>query len=619
MATAGIVIGASIPVLGSPPSSAAALGATITVVGHGWGHGQGMGQYGAYGYAQQGQSYQWILAHYYGGTVLTSTAVPSVEVSLSELYGVASLEVAASPGATLIVDGTAVGSPYSLQRGQTATSSGGTDVVVSGPYGGGSRLFGGSISLPAGQADVIDTVGLEAYVDGVVPREEPAGWPAAALEAQAVAARSYALAYTGGGAFPICDTGACQVYGGDPAQYPAPNDSTQSNAAVAATASQVLVCGSDTDCGAPSQAALTEYGSSSGGYTAGGAFPAVPDAGDATPANPNHDWSTTVATSLVQSAFPSVGTLESISITARNGLGDMGGRVTSMVLSGTAGAVTVSGATFAAAVGLLSDWFSVLGATPAPGSDTGYWVVAADGSLYPYGSAPTYGSMQGQALVAPVIGMAPTGDGAGYWMVAQDGGIFSFGDARFLGSTGGHPLVAPVIGMSSTPDSGGYWLVASDGGIFTFGDAGFFGSTGGVPLMAPIVAMARTGDGRGYWLVAADGGVFTFGDARFYGSLGGIRLDAPIVGMVPTSDGRGYWLLGSDGGVFAFGDAGFVGSLGGAGVTGVTSVSPTPDDGGYLLVTAAGAVYTFGDATFLGDPAATAGGWSGRAIGVFTR
>ena len=68
--------------------------------------------------------------------------------------------------------------------------------------------------------------------------------------------------------------------------------------------------------------------------------------------------------------------------------------------------------------------------------------------------------------------MAATPDGQGYWEVASDGGIFSFGDAGFFGSMGGNPLDQPVVGMAATPDGRGYWLVASDGGIFSFGDAG---------------------------------------------------------------------------------------------------------------------------------------------------
>ena len=594
----------------------------LTIIGHGMGHGRGMGQYGAEGYALSGYSYQQILSLYYGGTTLATTSLADITVHLNELDGASSVAVSAPTGSSLVVNGKAAGTSASLTPGQRVTATNGQDVIVAGKWSNGSsREFAGEIVFTAASgstaAQVDNVVPLEDYVEGVVPRESPASWRLAALEAQAVAARSYAIAYTAGGSMPICDWAACQVYGGDPVQYDA-SASTDSDPAVTGTAGQVLECGTDTACGTSTQVALTEYSASTGGYTAGGAFPAVADAGDSTSSNPYHSWTATVATATVESAFPSVGALQSIAVTARNGLGDLGGRVLEMRLTGAAGSETVTGAQFAGALGLDSDWFTITNAAP-PGSDTGYWVVASDGSVYPFGSAPSYGSMAGHTLTAPVVGMAPTGDGAGYWLVAGDGGIFSFGDARFFGSTGGYRLNEPVLGMASTPDSGGYWLVASDGGIFSFGDARFFGSTGGIRLTKPVVAMARTADGNGYWLVASDGGVFAYGDARFYGSAASLPLAAPIVGMVPTADGGGYWLVASDGGVFAYGDAGFVGSLGGTGVTDVQSVSPTPDGKGYLLVTRSGHVHTFGDATYLGDPATSVAGWSGSALGIFAR
>ncbi len=60
--------------------------------------------------------------------------------------------------------------------------------------------------------------------------------------------------------------------------------------------------------------------------------------------------------------------------------------------------------------------------------------------------------------------MAVTPDGGGYWLVASDGGIFSYGDAQFYGSMGGQPLNKPIVGMAATPNGNGYYLVASDGG-----------------------------------------------------------------------------------------------------------------------------------------------------------
>ncbi|MHB1709928.1 MAG: hypothetical protein ACYCV7_00795, partial [Acidimicrobiales bacterium] len=86
----------------------------------------------------------------------------------------------------------------------------------------------------------------------------------------------------------------------------------------------------------------------------------------------------------------------------------------------------------------------------------------------------------------------PPNPTTGYWEVASDGGIFAFGDANFAGSIGGQALNKPIVGMAPAPDGKGYWLVASDGGIFAYGDAGFFGSMGGAHLNQPIVGMARS-------------------------------------------------------------------------------------------------------------------------------
>ena len=57
--------------------------------------------------------------------------------------------------------------------------------------------------------------------------------------------------------------------------------------------------------------------------------------------------------------------------------------------------------------------------------------------------------------------------GSGYWLVASDGGIFNYGTAPFLGSMGGTPLNAPIVGMAAT--ASGYWMAAKDGGVFNYG------------------------------------------------------------------------------------------------------------------------------------------------------
>ena len=206
-----------------------------------------------------------------------------------------------------------------------------------------------------------------------------------------------------------------------------------------------------------------------------------------------------------------------------------------------------------------------LTSTSPPNEDTpslAYWLVGSDGSIYHFGRAPIYGSLAGQTLSAPIVGIAATPDDLGYWLVGSDGTVYSFGDALDAGSTRGTHLNAPIVGMAATPDGGGYWLVASDGGVFAFGDATFYGSTGGIRLNQPIVGMAVDPATGGYWLVASDGGIFSF-NASFFGSTGGVRLEKPIVGMGATPSGGGYWLVARDGGLFTFGDAEFHGSAGG--------------------------------------------------------
>ena len=132
----------------------------------------------------------------------------------------------------------------------------------------------------------------------------------------------------------------------------------------------------------------------------------------------------------------------------------------------------------------------------------GYWLVARDGGVFAFGDAPYAGSTGAVVLNQPIVGMAAvppgasggnaTGPGNGYWLTAADGGVFAFGSAGFFGSTGNLRLNQPIVGMAPTPSGGGYWLVARDGGIFAFGSAGFFGSTGNLRLNQPIVGMAAT-------------------------------------------------------------------------------------------------------------------------------
>src|SRR5208283_5867139 len=82
----------------------------------------------------------------------------------------------------------------------------------------------------------VQRVPLERYVRGVVSAEVPASWPLAALQAQAVASRTYALtAHAGGSRFDVYSDTRSQVYEGVAAETAA------TNAAVAATAGQIVL------------------------------------------------------------------------------------------------------------------------------------------------------------------------------------------------------------------------------------------------------------------------------------------------------------------------------------------------------------------------------------------
>jgi hypothetical protein len=141
-----------------------------------------------------------------------------------------------------------------------------------------------------------------------------------------------------------CDTIACQVYLG------ADHEAATTNQAIADTAGMVRFAG-----GAVSR---TEFSSSTGGWSAGGTFPAVIDEGDDIAANPNHSWQTSIPIASIQSAYPSIGQLVRFEVLARNGLGADGGRVTSLRIVGTTGSVTVTGNEFRSKFGLKSDWFT---------------------------------------------------------------------------------------------------------------------------------------------------------------------------------------------------------------------------------------------------------------------
>lgn len=207
-----------------------------------------------------------------------------------------------------------------------------------------------------------------------------------------------------------------------------------------------------------------------------------------------------------------------------------------------------------------------LSANPA---GTGLAAVDAAGRVAVGGATSWLGDASGMQLRSPIVDIAFTPDGDGYWLVAADGGVFTFGSAPYMGSI---PEVLPpgvmpdrpIAAMSPTTTGDGYWLFASDGGVFAFGDAQFHGSVPqvlgpGRRAKSPVVGAITAADGGGYLLAGSDGGVFAFGTAQFHGSAAPEGRN-DIIAILTAPDG--YRLVMGDGLVRSYGAAHFGGYSG---------------------------------------------------------
>lgn len=87
------------------------------------------------------------------------------------------------------------------------------------------------------------------------------------------------------------------------------------------------------------------------------------------------------------------------------------------------------------ALAVLVAALAVLSPTPAPPAAAAVYPDTT-GEPVAFGGAGSYGSVAGVPLDAPVVAMATTSDGQGYWLAAADGGVFAFGSATFHGSMG---------------------------------------------------------------------------------------------------------------------------------------------------------------------------------------
>jgi stage II sporulation protein D len=334
----------------------------FNIRGGGDGHGVGMSQYGAYGYALHGASYRAILTHYYQGTTL-GTADPARVVRVLLKSGSAAFSGASRAGSTTLNPG----STYSVQAlsgsslalvdpsgKRVGTFSAPLTVSGSGPLSvAGLGRYRGALEFrpAAGGVETVNALALDDYVRGVVSAEMPSSWSAQALDAQAVAARTFAItSHVGGSAFDVYSDTRSQAYRGVAAETRA------TNAAVASTSGQIVTYG-----GRP---AITYFFSSSGGYTENvenvfGGSPqpwlrGVPDPYDGAGGNPDHHWGRRMSVAAAAGRLSGLvkGSLVGIKVT-RHGVSP---RILTASVVGTKGQTKVSGTSLQQRFGLLSTW-----------------------------------------------------------------------------------------------------------------------------------------------------------------------------------------------------------------------------------------------------------------------
>jgi SpoIID/LytB domain protein len=220
------------------------------------------------------------------------------------------------------------------------------------PAGGGvtqvddrGRAYRGAIEANAGGGlRLINIVGVEDYLRGMA--EVPSTWPPAAVQAQTVAARTYALrAMQAGGE--ICDDARCQVYVGATAESPG------QNAAVFATSQRVLTYGG--------KLASAVYSADAGGFSAN-TFEGFGTPADTYPYLRNVKyatdnplpWKLAVGFGDLARRFGYPGTVTGARVTEKG----PSGRALQITLEGSAGDRTVDGRSFARALGLRSTRFT---------------------------------------------------------------------------------------------------------------------------------------------------------------------------------------------------------------------------------------------------------------------
>ncbi len=344
------------------PAAGTAAAVSWIVHGRGFGHGVGMSAYGAYGYAQHGKGYRFILGHYYRGTTIGTLDKPRVvRVLLSSVGGDVGFSGATSACGEQL-DPARNYEAHRLGRAVVLRSSAGKPLARCGAKlraAGAGKItiaglgsFRGALeTVPEGSLlNVVNALTVEQYVKGVVPNESPPSWPIEELKAQAVASRSFALtAGRDGNGFDLYADTRSQVYKGLESEYP------RSNEAVEGTRGQVVMYGSEV--------AETLFSACSGGKTEsivnvfGTAIPylvGVPDPYDG--ACPLHEWTLKFSGPEISSALSGYldGRLKKVVIT-KTGYSP---RIIEAKLYGTGGVTSVTGEQLEVALGGYSTWMT---------------------------------------------------------------------------------------------------------------------------------------------------------------------------------------------------------------------------------------------------------------------
>ncbi len=335
----------------------AAADATWKIKGRGFGHGVGLSQYGAFGFAEHGRSYRQIIDHYYANTKLGRDS-GEVRVLLGSGQGSVGFTGAGRACGKRLEHGRDY--TFGVESGDVLLRSGGGSRIANcgreGKASSGIRIEGlgsyrGDLVARAtgGNVLVINQLPSEDYVRGVVANEVPSSWPAAALQAQAVAARSYGLATGLDGPFDHYADTRSQVYGGRGSETAA------TNRAVSKTAREIV-----THRGDP---AVTYYFSTSGGQTensefgfaGGSAIPYLKSVDDPfDDASPVHTWKEKLSDDAMESALAGLfeGNLRKVDVleTGRSP------RIVSARVIGSRGSSTVTGDTLRSRLELRSTW-----------------------------------------------------------------------------------------------------------------------------------------------------------------------------------------------------------------------------------------------------------------------